>query len=289
MAFLLRRDGSNFPLEVQRWQYFLLRMGISQAGRIDGQFGLKTEEATKFFQIQNGLTINGKLDAPTLAVAAGMGYSVVPDDFYEGLGDENFPPKPPGTHSPTNDERNDGLGCYKFKQLALANRADPDEIVIQGDCDDTVANWRNEFIATVTISQPIFANGFNKRITGHKAVLPHWVRLFERWEELDLLHLIRNFDGDFSPRYKRGQSPGNGSHGTRSSRNVDALSNHAFGSAMDINASDNGFGSMPALLPGRGCVRQLVVPASELGFFWGGYFSSTKDGMHFEFADFANL
>ena len=37
MAFFLKRGGNNNPLEVQRWQYFLLRQNIPQVGRIDGQ------------------------------------------------------------------------------------------------------------------------------------------------------------------------------------------------------------------------------------------------------------
>ena len=55
---------------------------------------------------------------------------------------------------------------------------------------------------------------------------------------------------------------------------------------LDINADDNPFNNQPALCPMRGCVRELVASANEIGFFWGGHFSSPKDGMHFEFADF---
>ena len=54
MPFFLKRGGNNISLEVQRWQYFLLRQNILQVGRIDGQFGQKTEVATKFFQVQRG-------------------------------------------------------------------------------------------------------------------------------------------------------------------------------------------------------------------------------------------
>jgi hypothetical protein len=123
-------------------------------------------------------------------------------------------------------------------------------------------------------------------VTCHKAVAPHIKRLYLRWEELDLLHLVRDFDGTFSPRYKRGQSPGDEAQGVKRSLDIDELSNHAFGSAMDINAEDNPFRGQPILCPRRGCVRELVGPANELGFFWGGHFTSPKDGMHFEFADF---
>ena len=59
--------------------------------------------------------------------------------------------------------------------------------------------------------------------------------------------------------------------------------------AMDINADDNVFTKEPVLCPLRGCVRELVQSANEVGFYWGGHFTSPKDGMHFEFADFDHL
>ena len=51
-------------------------------------------------------------------------------------------------------------------------------------------------------------------------------------------------------------------------------------------ADDNPFDSEPRLCPLRGSVRELVGPANDVGFYWGGHFSALKDGMHFEFARF---
>ncbi len=82
MPFLLQRGGKNVPLEVQRWQYFLLKSKIPQAGLIDAQFGAKTEEATKIFQIQHALKPTGRLDAVTLQAAEELGYAVQPDNYY---------------------------------------------------------------------------------------------------------------------------------------------------------------------------------------------------------------
>jgi hypothetical protein len=286
MAFFLKRGGPNVPLEVQRWQYFLLKQNIPQVGRIDGQFGLKSEEATKFFQIQRAIAVTGEFDAATRSAAKTLGYTVVSDDHYDDKKTAAFPPRPTDLSSPDNADRNAGLGCFKFKQLPRP-RPDPDEIVILGSCDGTIADWRQTNIVSIAIPQLRFAKGFGGTITCHKTAAPHIKALFEKWEELDLLHLIRDYDGTFSPRYKRGQSPpGNGGHGVKQSRNVEALSNHAFGSAFDINAEDNPFGERPALCPMRGCVRELVAAANQMGFFWGGHFNSSKDGMHFEFAGF---
>jgi len=290
MPFLLKRDGNNVPLEVQRWQYFLLKHGFPQVGRIDAQFGLKTEQATKFFQVQQSITpVSGELDNKTLSVARTLGYTVVPDDHYDDKKGANYPPKPDDLESPTNASRNEALTCFKFRQLPLGSRGDPDEIAITGSCDGTLSDWRQTNIVTIAAPQLRFATDFDGTVTCHRLVAPHVQALFQKWEELDLLHLIRNYEGAFSPRYKRGKSPSNAGHGEKRSSNVDALSNHAFGGAFDISTTDNPFGGQPARCPLRGCVRELVPSANELGFYWGGHFNTTKDGMHFEFADFNRI
>jgi len=254
---------------------------------LDAQFGGKTEEATKIFQVQHALPITGELDQATLTAAQGMGYTVRPDGFYHDKGGSNFPPRPHNVESPSNADRNTGLGCFRFKQFPINHRADPDEVVPLGSCDGTIADWRTANIINLTIPQKIFASGFAGVVTCHKFAAPHILLLFRRWEELDLLHLIRTYDGSYNPRYKRGQSPGDGGHGVKRSDHVDSLSNHAFGSAFDINEPDNSFSHQPALCPRRGCTRELVESANALGFYWGGHFSGdSKDGMHFEFAKF---
>ncbi len=237
MPFLLQRGGKNVPLEVQRWQYFLLKSKIPQAGLIDAQFGAKTEEATKIFQIQHALKPTGRLDAVTLQAAEELGYAVQPDNYYDDKMDDTYPPRPKKISSPSNNDRNTALGCFTFKHLLVA---------------------------------------------------PHIADLFAEWEKLDLLHLIRTYDGAYNPRYKRGKSPSSKGHGTKRSDQTSALSNHAFGSAFDINAADNQYGHKPILCPLRGCTRELVKPANDSAFFWGGHFNdvSDKDGMHFEFAEF---
>jgi hypothetical protein len=288
MPFLLQRGGRNIPLEVQRWQYFLLKNSITQTGAIDAQFGAKTEQSTKIFQVQRSLKVTGQLDAATLDVAQGMGYTVRPDNYYDDKTHDSYPPRPTNLSSPTNSSRNAALGCFKFMQLPLAHRGDPDEVVTQGSCDGTVKDWRTENIIDIQVPQLRFAVGYPGVVRCHKLVAPHVLLLFSRWEQLDLLHLLRAFDGTYNPRYIRGKSPSAAGHGTKRSDQVTTLSNHAFGSAMDLNADDNPYGHQPALAPARGCVRELVGPANDLGFFWGGHFSGTsdRDGMHFEFAQF---
>ncbi len=269
------------PLEVQRWQYFLLKNRIPQAGLIDAQFGAKTEEATKIFQIQHALKPTGRLDSVTLQAAEELGYTVQPDNYYDDKMGVSYPPRPKKISSPTNKDRNAALGCFTFKQLPLANRGDPDEIVPLGSCDGKILDWRKTNIVDIDIPQLKFAQGYPGVVRCHQLVAPHIADLFAEWEKLDLLHLIRTYDGAYNPRYKRGKSPSPKGHGTKRSDQTSTLSNHAFGSALDINAFDNQYGH-------TGCTRELVRPANDLGFFWGGHFNdvSDKDGMHFEFAEF---
>jgi hypothetical protein len=215
-----------------------------------------------------------------------LGYKVVPDDHYNEKKSTQFPPRPQNLRSPSNESRNQGLGCFKFKQLPLENRSDPDEVVVLGSCNGAIDDWRRTHIVNIEIPQLRFAMGFTGTVTCHRLVAPQVQKLFARWEELDLLHLMHDFDGMFSPRYKRGRSPSTTGHSVKQSVDVDQLSNHAFGSAMDINANDNPFNAELALCPMRGCVRDLVASANDLGFFGGSHFGTPKDGIHFEFADF---
>ncbi|MFM6344063.1 MAG: M15 family metallopeptidase, partial [Dolichospermum sp.] len=83
------------------------------------------------------------------------------------------------------------------------------------------------------------------------------------------------FDGSFVPRLIRGAPL---------VKDFRKLSNHAFGSAFDINASFNPLGQIPASISKKGSVRLLVSTANDYGFFWGGHFNTRKDGMHFEVA-----
>ena len=55
----------------------------------------------------------------------------------------------------------------------------------------------------------------------------------------------------------------------RGSRTV--LSNHAFGSAFDINEKYNSLGSRPTLVGEKGSLRELVPIANRWGFYWGGH------------------
>lgn len=96
--------------------------------------------------------------------------------------------------------------------------------------------------------------------------------LWNEWEQLGLLDTIITFSPKaYSPRFVR--------HTRGSNR---PLSSHAWGIAFDINMAWNDMGMTPALLGRTGSVRQLVASAIKWGFFWGGWWAGTPDGMHFE-------
>jgi hypothetical protein len=103
----------------------------------------------------------------------------------------------------------------------------------------------------------------------HKKVKAQFLALWKAWETAGLIDRVLKWDGMFVPRLMRG--------GTR-------LSNHAYGTAFDINEPWNKFKTVPALLGTKGCVRELVPIANDHGFFWGGHFRTRPDGMHFEVA-----
>jgi hypothetical protein len=72
-----------------------------------------------------------------------------------------------------------------------------------------------------------------------------------------------DFGGCFSPRFLNRDAES-------------GLSHHAWGIALDLNASENPFGANPALDP------RVVEILERWGFTWGGRWL-LPDGMHFEF------
>ncbi|MFM2281766.1 MAG: hypothetical protein RLZZ444_3997 [Pseudomonadota bacterium] len=292
MAILLARGAKNIPAEVQRWQYFLLKQGISQVGSIDADFGLKTEQATKFFQVKVGITTTGKLDQKTHDEAVALGYRDLTPAYYNQFAGTNWPPKP-AFPPPSNASRNAAFGAFNFLLLPASSRPDHESIVIKGAADGSSKDWVAANIIDIQIPQLAHVPGYAGRFRCHRLVAPKVKELFDAWEQEDLLHLLLGYAGAFVARYVRGTTLPAAGHGLQSSASVGSLSNHAFGSAFDINVAWNPRVTAPpppdAL--SKGSVRLLVPAANRIGFGWGGHYAPpTKyDGMHFEFADFSKL
>ncbi|MEP2706517.1 MAG: M15 family metallopeptidase [Roseibium sp.] len=280
--FKLSRSGKNVIAEVQRWQYFLLSNGVTQVGKLDGQFGANTESGTKIFQLQHGLSVNGRADENTLKMATELGYVILKKDYYEKRSSKNWPKKPSGLTSPDSDWNNDNIGCFKFRKTT--KKGNP-HIVVKGSCDGKSADWEAANIVKYYDDRLRFADNYRGYIRCHKTAKPYIAELLDTWERESLLHLVLNYAGGYVPRYKKIKSnPPPGPHGTKMSRNVNRLSNHSYGSTLDISTTWNWIGDTPAVCGELGSVRELVPAANKIGFFWGGHYKSGKDGMHFELA-----
>lgn len=292
-VFLRRASPSNIACEVQRWQAFLLGQGFTDSRRVDGDFGGKTEDATRRFQAAHGLSRSGALDGETYLAAMARGYRGVERRHYEDPARQGdaWPPRPTDLSTPGNADRNRHLTCFLFDQSPEGRRItdELDGINVAGSCDGRFADWAREFVMDVPLPRLAGVPGLPDRARVHRKVAPFFVRLWEEWEKAGLLHLVISYSGDYLARYKRGKSPDPAGHGRKSSADVTALSNHAFGTAFDINVPQNDLGKVPAFIGTKGCVRELVPIANACGFFWGGHFQSPRDGMHFEFADFGRL
>src|SRR5215207_1334455 len=60
--------------DVKTWQAFLISQGILEAGGADGQFGPKTEKATKDYQAKHGLEADGIAGPKTIVAAVAEGF-----------------------------------------------------------------------------------------------------------------------------------------------------------------------------------------------------------------------
>lgn len=171
----------------------------------------------------------------------------------------------------TNEERQAAFGPLQFVPRPTA--ADPEAIRITND-------WASASLVTVDVPQlaqipgvqvggrTVGAGPRSGRVALHYRAADAMAWLWDAWERAGLLPLVLTWAGMWCPRFIRGSSS--------------QLSNHAFGTAFDINAPWNGLRRKPAKRGERGSVLELVPLAEEAGWYWGGSFKSRPDGMHFE-------
>lgn len=261
------KQGVKGP-DVKRWQWFLIGQKL-EPGAADGFFGLQTHKATMEFQARYGLTADGVAGLKTLGQAMRLGFEAIrakpgttpkPPSHAD---DAAWPPRPAFAPLTSTSVRQKIFGAYRFVHEPVAGNAE--NIRILGD-------WEDENIVRVEIPQLRGVPGASKSgaVRFHRLAAEQLKVLWAAWEKAGLLDRVLAWDGAFVPRFVRG------------SRSV--LSNHAFGSAFDINAAWNGLGVRPALAGRAGSVRELVPIANRHGFFWGGHFANRPDGMHFEVA-----
>jgi hypothetical protein len=210
-------------------------------------------------------------DQPQAAKPKGQAATRIASPAVIDINAPGFPPRPAFGALLTRAEKDALFGHFDYV---------PDPATQLGDGIRILGDWQQRNITTVTIPFRLaHANLKNPfRIQFHKAAEDQLVAMWLAWEDAGLIDRILTWDGDFAPRFQRPKKRPAPPPSERS------LSNHAWGSAFDINAEKNGLGETPALIGKEGCVREMVPIANQHGFFWGGHFQKRLDGMHFEVA-----
>ena len=251
------RKGST-GADVEKWQAFLRGLAPDSSILISGIFEDTTEKETKAFQRRKNLTQDGVVGPKTLSVALLCGFNLMEDPSQDDTG-PNWPPRP--QVGPLNyADREKMFG--KFSYVSSPVFSNPEAITI-------TSNWINN-ISQTHVPQLSGIPGASRAATIplHVDVAPQVIKLFQTWQDEGLMYLVLSWGGSWVPRFIRG------------SRTV--LSNHAWGTAFDINVNWNPLGAVPALKGETGSVRELVEIAYDHGMYWGGWFSKRPDGMHFE-------
>jgi hypothetical protein len=257
MPKIIKR-GSNGK-DVSDWQVFLRDQGF--AIQVTGLFTDDTDLATKSFQANHGLKADGLVGPKTLETAVQLGMGVSAPAPVEPVA---FPATPAFQPLVSNASRQAQFGPLEFIGAPTADNLEAIRIT---------NGWERDNIVRVSIPQLIGISGARAdgTVRFHRKAAGQLQAMFVDWEQAGVLHLLLTFDGTYNPRFVRGGAD----------RGV--LSNHAFGTAVDLNAEWNSLGDPPARPDQRGCVYPLVGIANRHGFYWGGHFSR-PDGMHFETA-----
>ncbi len=246
---------------VAAWQSFLRGRDID-GGPVDGYFGEHTRDGTIAFQQKYKIEPDGIAGRQTLLKAASLGFELIEEPADDNTS-SNFPPRPNFPPLIGNQEREALFGHFSY--VSAPEPDNPEAIRI-------LDTWEEDNIVSVLIPQLRRALGSNapQTMRFHRLAAQQLQGMWAAWEGDKLLDRILAYDGSYCKRFVRGSRT--------------TLSNHAFGSAFDINAKFNKLGHRPALIGEKGSIRELVSIANEWGFYWGGHYAGRQDGMHFEIA-----
>ncbi len=244
--------------DVKRWQQFLRGQGLLL--NATGTFDNATVAATRKFQTNHALDVDGVVGNQTLSKAAALGFELVnyiaePDSGYPSL--------------PTFGSLTPAVAQSKFGPLAFVaapTARNPEKISVTNDFD-------TNRLQRVTVPQLIGIPGAPAigKVLIHQLAASSFVNLWAAWQAAGVLNQVLSYTGAYDPRFVRGSAA------------KQTLSNHAFGVAFDINVAWNPFGAEPAGRGQLGCLYDLVPIANQHRFFWGGHYKTRRDGMHFEY------
>lgn len=227
---------------------------------VDGEFGPQTKSGVQGYQRLRGLNDDGVVGRISWERLTSEGFRARPAEDSEiiqpdGRDDPHWPPRPAGAKSPN------GRSLFGGSDFSYSPHP-----TVSGYIKISSA-WTRSYIKSLTIPQLEGVEGApgDGKVLVHAEIAHQLRALFSVWESQGLSSQVLTWAGSWVPRFVRGSTS--------------RLSNHSFGTAFDINAAWNGFRREPARLGKRGCLRELVPAAWELGFFWGGWYN---DGMHFE-------
>lgn len=216
----------------------------------DGVFGPITEAETRAWQRSHGLVPDGVVGPRTWAKTDAV-----------SSGPSWMPPLPE-FRGATLAERNALFGEFAWSPTDGGN------IRILG-------NWVQENIVQIEVPQLAGVEGANSRgsVTCHRLAADPIKKLFASWQRAGLKSRLLSYAGCWVPRFIRGGQ---------------SLSNHAHGTAFDINARWNWLGQEPAKYGEQGCLLEMVHIAQSQSWYWGGHFAR-QDAMHFELATLSAL
>jgi len=249
--------------DVRRWQDFLVGRGASGVVA-DGDFGPRTLVATKAYQRFKKIQQDGVVGPGTLARALLDGFDPGLQDSQPVSSGPDWPPAPDFQPLITDAQRVDAFGKFDYRPKG--------GVVKPGGDVEILGGWEGRNMVAVDLPGlgRLRKNG-KDRVRFHAKAADALRALWDAWSRAGFVTgLVHSWGGAFNPRFIRGSTS--------------RLSNHAWGTAFDINVEWNRLGHVPALRGEKGSVREMVPIANTHGFYWGGHFVHRKDGMHFEMA-----
>lgn len=237
--------------------------------RVDRSFGPGMEAAVEGYQKRHKIAPTGVIDNDLLGRMLSDGLYLLGPAVREApsipkpdpTAPKGTPSRPPFKPLVSNAEREKVFGKFSYRHSPV--RGNPERIVVTD-------NWYGNNMVIIQVPELAEATGGKfTRVACHKLVAWQMQTFWRAMRDRGLLHHVVSYEGCYNPRFIRGSRT--------------TLSNHAWGTALDINAWYNKLGHTPAAPGKQGSVMPLVELAHEYGFYWGGHFSR-MDGMHFEVA-----